>query len=204
MKERICKVEGCNRKRRSKGYCKKHYQQIFKHGKILEDKRYSKFRVEGENVYIELCNKKYEVVGEAIIDIEDLDKIKGYRFHKTNRGYVRGNTKEYKYLHHLIIGKPPKGFVTDHKDRNKLNNKRNNLRFITNQQNIMNSNKRKNTSSKYKGVCFVKAKKKWIAQISFNKKIYRLGCFANEKEAAKAYNKKAIEFFGEFAALNDL
>jgi len=201
MKERKCKVEGCNKKHEARGYCKRHYDQIARLGKLLEDKRHSRFRIKGADVYIEFY-KYGKVVGETIIDIEDLDKIKEYRFHKDSRGYAT-NSKKIP-LHHLIIGKPPKGFVTDHKDRNRLNNKKSNLRFITNQQNTMNRGKRKNISSIYKGVCMVKGYKKWIAQIGFNKKTIYLGYFDDEKEAAKAYNKKAIELFGEFAVLNDL
>lgn len=90
----------------------------------------------------------------------------------------------------------------DHKDRNPFNNQKNNLRPATQSQNIMNTPKRKGTSSQYKGVCWVKAKQKWRAHITLNGKQINLGYFSDEISAAIAYDKKAVELFKEFANLN--
>lgn len=57
-------------------------------------------------------------------------------------------------------------------------------------------------SSKYKGVCFAKFFKKWKADIQVNKKVYHLGYYENELDAAKAYNDAALKYFGEFACIN--
>jgi hypothetical protein len=57
-------------------------------------------------------------------------------------------------------------------------------------------------TSKYVGVSLEKASQKWIAHITYNRKMYHLGTFINEEDAAKAYNQKAIEFFGENARIN--
>ena len=93
----------------------------------------------------------------------------------------------------------------DHKDRNKLNNSLDNLRLATSQENNRNIGKRTdNCSSIYKGVSFSKNNKKnpWRAGIRIGKKCIHLGYFNNEKDAAEAYDKKALELFKDFAYLN--
>ena len=93
-------------------------------------------------------------------------------------------------------------FDADHIDNNRLNNKVNNLRWATHQQNIMNKSKgSKRTTSIYKGVWKETA---WRAGIKYNAKTIHLGSFKTEDEAARAYNAKALELFGEFAKLNEL
>jgi group I intron endonuclease len=64
--------------------------------------------------------------------------------------------------------------------------------------------KRKNSSSKYIGVCYDKSQDNWIAYITFNGKRINLPRFKTEKEAAQAYNKKSIELYGENAILNKI
>lgn len=61
-----------------------------------------------------------------------------------------------------------------------------------------------NSSSKYLGVSWDSNKKKWFSSICKNYKIIPLGRFDSEKDAALAYNKKAIELHGEFANLNKI
>jgi len=91
----------------------------------------------------------------------------------------------------------------DHINQNKTDNRIENLRPATTSQNMANIAKvKKNPLSKYKGVSFHKTHNKFIASIRYHKKTYHLGYFNNEKEAARAYDNKAIEFFGEFACLN--
>ena len=90
----------------------------------------------------------------------------------------------------------------DHKDRNKLNNHISNLRRCTKKENSQNMSKRKNTSSVYKGVGFYKPLNKWRSQIHHNDRLIHLGYFSDEVEAGRAYDRKAIELFREFAVLN--
>ena len=90
----------------------------------------------------------------------------------------------------------------DHQDRNSLNNHLSNLRWCTRKENQQNMSKHKNTSSVFKGVCFYKPLNKWKAQIRYNGQRIHLGYFTNESEAGRAYDQKAIEFFGVFAKLN--
>ena len=57
-------------------------------------------------------------------------------------------------------------------------------------------------SSKYKGVSFHKRQCQWTANIRYTNKLYHLGSFDYEIDAAKAYNQAAIKYYGEFALLN--
>ena len=70
--------------------------------------------------------------------------------------------------------------VIDHKDRNRLNNQASNLRYVSLSQNLMNSSKRLNTSSLFKGVCWDKRSNVWKAQIGVNKTKLHLGYYDNE------------------------
>ena len=99
-------------------------------------------------------------------------------------------------------GNIPKGYEIDHVDGNPLNNRLENLRLATRTQNNINSCKRKNCSCKYKGVSWNKYHKKWEAYINIDKKRIKLGYFTSQYKAARAYDEKAVEVYGEFARVN--
>ena len=161
-------------------------------------------------------SKKY---GDKIIliDEEDFDKISKYKWMlrydkgRSDKFYIITNIfdevtlkRNTMSLHRFIMGFP-KGLVVDHKDGNTLNNRKENLRACKHSENIMNSKKRSDgKTSKYKGVHFAKASNKFLAQIKINGETIYLGLFDKEIDGAIAYNKKAIELFGEFALLNEV
>jgi hypothetical protein len=91
----------------------------------------------------------------------------------------------------------------DHKDRDKLNNRMNNLRPATHQQNHYNQPLQKKSRTGYKGVQ-LKPSGKYRARIMHNDRDIHLGYYDTPAEAAYAYNKKALELFGEFANLNKI
>lgn len=124
-------------------------------------------------------------------------------------GYAASNSHGLKnrkriHLHRLII-QPPPGKQVDHINRNRLDNRRENLRIVSCRQNVWNQGPFGKTS-KFKGVYWNSGMDKWVASIRLPKdgKQKHLGCFIEESEAALAYNKKAEEFYGEFAYLNKL
>lgn len=146
----------------------------------------------------------------TVVSHEDYPELSKYNWTYHN-GYVVRSTspvnKKRKYLrmHRVIMNAQP-GQMIDHINGDKLDNRRSNLRFCTPGQNLMNMTKPiSGVSSKYKGVCYSHKKgNKFRAFIKKDGIQLYLGTFACEKEAAEAYNKKAIELFGEFAKLNKL
>ena len=141
----------------------------------------------------------------AIVDAEDYEWLKQYKWHtdKAQNTYYavsQKNRKGFK-MHRLITG-APKGLFVDHRDHNGFNNRRDNLRLCTNKENQQNKRPMRGKTSRYKGVHRCKSRKMFRAKIRHNGKQMHLGYFENEIDAAKAYDKKAREFFGEFAFLN--
>lgn len=134
-------------------------------------------------------------------DFKKLNKYKWYATKKDNNWYACRSIKPSIFMHRQILGlKYKDGVKSDHKNGNGLDNRRQNLRKCTNAQNIQNQKIRLNGTSKYKGV--YKQNKRWRAVITYNRLPILLGYFNNEIDAAKAYDMKAKELFGEFARLN--
>ena len=153
---------------------------------------------------IELTQGKIALVDNNMF--EELTQFKWCAINVNNLWYaVRNIYKNNKWTilrMHREIMNAQNGQEIDHKNGNGLDNRHANLRFCTHSQNIQNQKVTKDGTSKYKGVSWHKQNKKWLAQIMLNDKQYYLGYFKSEIEAVKAYDKKAAEFFGEFARLN--
>lgn len=146
----------------------------------------------------------------TLVDDEDFEWLSQWKWCIGNDGYavraIRLNGKQKTLFMHRVVMNTPSGMDTDHKDRNKLNNQRSNLRVCTRSQNLMNSKKRVNGHSKFKGVhVWTDGKSKYYkAQIHVGgKRIAKCFPFTPEGEihAAKAYNELAKKHFGEFACL---
>lgn len=117
---------------------------------------------------------------------------------------VRAGKLKFKTLalHREIMNQPRKKIV-DHKNCDSLDNRRDNLRLATRAQNTYNRRKKKTkTSSRFIGVCFEKRTQRWAAYVMHKGKTYWLGRFKSEIEAAKARDRAAPKYHGEFARLN--
>jgi len=154
---------------------------------------------------IPLTQNKFAIVDDN--DFERLNQWKWYAVQEKHTWYavraIWNNGRAITIPMHRDILNSPNGMETDHKDHNGLNNCRYNLRLASRMQNQHNRESHCGTS-KYKGVSWHKRDKKWQSQIRVNRKLVHLGCFDNEIEAAKVYNIKATELFGEFAYVNNL
>lgn len=147
----------------------------------------------------------------ALVDGEDYERLNQRKWFFTQTGnntYVTHQERQAKYVYktiymHRKIMNPPRNMEIHHINHNGLDNRKANLRICTPQQNHSNRRKFKG-KSKYKGVYWKKLQKQWFAQITSGGKTKHLGYFAIEEEAARAYDKKAKELFGEFARLNNV
>jgi hypothetical protein len=147
--------------------------------------------------------------GYAIVDSDQ----SGLGIHKWSLGangyaigccYIEGK-KVYTSMHRLIMGVDSNHFI-DHRNHNKLDNRLDNLRIATHSTNQANKVST-GGSSKYKGVQRMKRVRTadlWRARIKVHGVWFYLGNHLTERDAALAYNEAAIQYFGEFALLNDV
>ena len=148
-----------------------------------------------------------------IIDDEDWNLISTYSWYVSIKKdnaygdayvcatyYLNGKKKTHQ-LSRVILNAPADKIV-DHISGNTLDNRKCNLRLADKRTNAQNMRPNKNTTSKYKGVCWDKTRNKWRVNIKINDKQTYIGRFGIEEDAAKAYNEKALQFYGEYARLN--
>jgi hypothetical protein len=152
---------------------------------------------------------------EAVVDNVDYPSVSKKKWHAMKggrRGYTwyaarslprkKGRKRKRVWMHHEILERRF-GFEIDHRDGNGLNNTRENLRYATKSQNRANRRMVPH-SSKFKGVRWHKRDKRWLARIKASGRQIELGAFCTEIEAAKAYNRAALEHHGEFSVLNSV
>jgi len=136
---------------------------------------------------------------KCLIDTEDVPRIlevsKNWFYHK-ERGYVLATPKGKTVEIHRLINKTPDGMITDHINGDKLDNRKRNLRTVTHKQNAQNA---KSHVKKYKGVYELGDGR---FRVVCNR--LALGTFNNAEDAARAYNIKAVELFGEYACINNV
>lgn len=140
----------------------------------------------------------------AQVSDEDFSYLDNFTWGIDAQGYPRTRMgSETIIMHRLLLGHLD-GHEVDHKDQDKLNNQRDNLRQFTPSQNKQNGPIKITNTSGYKGVSLNKKTGKWEAGIFRKYKKYNLGLFLTREEAALAYNKKAIELFGPEAYQNKI
>lgn len=158
--------------------------------KRKEQSRESKVTIDNwKSIYFSLTNWWY-----CLIDKEDYELIEDYSWYKSVRWYVESRINWKLVKIHRFITNVEDWTLIDHINREKLDNRKINLRKATHKQNLHNA---KQKTGKYKWV-YQDKKWKYIARI----KSKHLWSFVNENEAAMAYNEAAKKEFGEFAFLN--
>ena len=150
----------------------------------------------------------------VLIDEEDWERVSQHkwRLHASNRKNEFYAKTEVRHLEshqhqrrktlmlHRLIMDPPSGFIVDHRNHNGLDNRKENLRICTMQENLQNRRANKNSKCGYKGV--ERVGNRYRASIHVNGIKRSLGRYDTPEEAARAYDAKAIELFGEYAHLN--
>jgi hypothetical protein len=146
----------------------------------------------------------------AIVDPEDFERLNKHKWYaaKDSRTFYATRKKRIgkKFVSlgmHRQILNPPDHLMVDHINHNGLDNRKANLRLATCAQNSYNRRQfRKNKSSKFIGVSWKEWTKKWAVIICYKRKNIIVGYFEDEIQAAKAYDKAAKKYHGEFASLN--
>jgi hypothetical protein len=146
-------------------------------------------------------------------DIEDWDLVHEYQWRvssDSNNPYVYSSRHKtinriHMSMHRLVMGKKEYDkCMIDHIDGDGLNNCKSNLRFCTASQNQANRKLSKNSKTGMKGVIYNKQTKLYVVHICKDRKHYMLGVFEDKIEAARAYDIKALELYGEFARTNKM
>ena len=138
----------------------------------------------------------------ALVDDDDYEYLKLISWHATikNRGHYYVQNGMVGLMHRFIMGAPA-GKVIDHIDHNPLNNQKTNLRICDIGNNAMNRCTRNKTG--FKGV-YINNNGSIMSLINVNRKRLYLGAFNNIDDAARAYNKAASKYYGEYAMLNEV
>ena len=148
--------------------------------------------------------------GFAEVDWEDLTELSKHEWKVNPYGYVfRYATKRERasgwpqaILLHRWLLKAPKLHIVDHRDTNKLNNRKSNLRLCNRSQNAANAYAHQDARSRFRGVCWSSSKRLWRASIQRGGRWMHIGYFDAEEDAARAYDAAAVKLFGEFARPN--
>jgi len=139
----------------------------------------------------------------ATVDNDDFEYLNQWKWYINNNGYAirtkytKLGFKKYKmkkvYMHR-VVNNTPDNLQTDHINHNQLDNRRINLRSVTNQQNAFNASLNKANTSGTKGVSWSKERKKWCAYIHINGGAIPLGRFFDIKDAILAKKQAELKY----------
>jgi hypothetical protein len=147
---------------------------------------------------VELTQGKYTKVSLA-----DMGKVMHHPWYFSSGYAVREQDGKRIYMHRVILGLPPgRHPEVDHRNFDTLDNRRQNLRVATRAQQMGHRREFREGTSRFRGVRWDVARQKWRAEIIVNYRYRFLGRFDDEIEAARAYDRAALEAWGEFATIN--
>ena len=171
-----------------------------KSNKMSEPNGTDRIEINGNIAYIMLTGTK----DRMICDVDDLDKLRNSTWSKNAKGYAKCrkkvNGKSRTILAHRIIMNAKDGQIVDHINRNRLDNRKSNLRFVDLKANRINSELRPENKSGYAGVA--KQKKSWIAKIMIDGKFKTIGHYKTKEDAITARRKAEKEIYGIYSNNN--
>lgn len=190
-----CKVEWCDNRMICNGYCGRHDQQIRKWGEVRRSRGDKNEIIEYDDyAEIILYDINYNEKARALIDLDDIEKCKPYKWVYRNDGYVSAKINNKGVKLHRFIANTPKGKHTDHINRNRLDNRKSNLRICSQSENNLNKGNYKNNSSGRKGIKIKDGK--YEAALKYKKVKYYLGFFDKFEDAVKAREEAEIKYYG--------
>jgi hypothetical protein len=137
----------------------------------------------------------------VLVDLDDAVSLEGTIGVRTNGYAILSRQGRQPYLHRELTD-APQGAIVDHANRCKLDNRRSNLRLVTQQQNVVNSGLRSSNRSGFKGVSWAAANRKWAAHIHECGKSRHLGTFVDPVDAARVYDAAVLAVHGNYAVTN--
>lgn len=205
---KVCDICGSNKyvsrnKTTNKLLCSKHLHHIQRHGQILEITRFTPNEIilYNDRAEIVLLNKKCEEVARTTIDLDDVERLKKYKWYLSNYGYAMTHNKEGKnrFMHNIILrrnGNVPND--CDHINRIKLDNRKINFRIVTKSMNSFNAITGHKSVSGVPGVHFDNKTKSWRARGFYKGKMTDLGRYKIFEEAVKVRLKWEHSIRGEY------
>lgn len=181
--------------------CRKHYDQHRKYGYFLDDIKDSQgnrndYIFNKEYCEIILKNKEFKIVGFALIDIEDYELCKDYKWYLDSSGYARTSINGQKIRLHRFLLNPNKGEIVDHINRNRLDCRKKNMRIVSSKENAINKGVQSNNKSGIVGVYFTNGY--WIARLKRDK-LHLLKYFSTKEDAVSQRLLWEAEYFDEYA-----
>ena len=159
-------------------------------GSSFGKRKNNNYTIDGEYAYISIGNE-----GEKVICDKDMvDEFSQYYWYIDSHGYVCTRTNKTRLKMHKVVMSDFGGDVIDHINRNKLDNRRENLRSTTYSMNAFNQKARGNNSGVI-GVYNVNGR--WESVITVKGKRIYLGCFKTIEEAANARKQAELKYYGE-------
>jgi len=185
--------------------CTKHNNQMKKYGKVTDSiirTSYDKNEIICFYDYalINLYDSNYEKVDEAIIDIDDIEYVSKYKWYlqKSGRYAIAHIGGGLSILLHKFITNTNKDIIVDHRNCNKLDCRRSNLRIADKSKNSQNREAPSNNTSGFTGVTWNKNRNKWYTSITLDKERIYLGCYSKLQDAAISRIRAEVKYFKEF------
>lgn len=189
--------------------CEKHCKQIYNYGEITNPSSYNiqdknLIEIYDEYAVLILKDRSGKVIAESFIDIESVAIVKEYKWSLGSHGYVTSGCGKKQILLHRLLSNAPAGMYVDHINGNKLDNRKNNYRLCTNQENNRNKGLYSHNTSGVTGVTYDKSRSKWQAQIVVNDQNIHLGRYDNFQDAVNARVKAEEVYFKEYRPNYDI
>lgn len=142
--------------------------------------------------------------GDFIFDIADYDRVKSHYWRPSTKGYIITEIDNHQVSLHRYLLNPLPEMQIDHINHDKSDNRRNNLRVVSQNENQWNMGPTAQNTSGVKGVAWNKRNKKWVAFIYHRGNRYHLGTFDNKEDAISARHAAEEKYYGEYSYANSM